>query len=152
MPDRTDRASLVVLLLLFAVPWSVQTFSRGGGTTFVFGWGLFNTQPPNATYIWDFFFLYTQGLPGYIYAWPISLFCYLGAVLSGLVGLLWEREDPRVTGGLLVVAGVAQFSLARDFSVQPFRTAWPLGTLAFLVVAWWLYWPAAKRRFRAVWS
>jgi uncharacterized protein (TIGR04206 family) len=152
MSATTDRAAFVVLLLLLAVPWSVQTFTRGGGTTFVFAWGLFNTQPPNATYIWDFFFLYTQGLPGYIYAWPLSVLCYAGAVVSGSVGLVFDREDPRVTGGLLVVAGVAQLSLARDFSVQPYRTAWPLGTLAFLVVAWWLYWPAAKRRFRSVWS
>ncbi|WP_372912193.1 TIGR04206 family protein [Salinigranum sp.] len=151
MPDRTDRASFVVLLLLCALPWSVQTFSNGG-TTFVFGWGLFNTAPPNATYIWDFFFLYTRGLPGYIYAWPVSVCCYVGAVVSGLVGLVTGREDPRVTGGLLVVAGVAQLSLARGFSVQPYRTAWPLGTFAFLVVAWWLYWPAAKRRFQQVWS
>lgn len=152
MPDRTDRASFVVLLLLVALPWSVQTFTRGGGTTFVFAWGLFNTQPPNATYIWDFFLRYTQGLPGYIYAWPVSVLCYLGAVVSGFVGLVFGREDPRVTGGLLVVAGVAQLSLARGFSVQPYRTAWPLGTVAFLVVAWWLYWPAAKRRFQSVWS
>ena len=149
MPDRTDRASFVVLLLLCALPWSVQTFSDGG-TTFVFAWGLVNTQPPNATYIWDFFFVYTQGLPDYIYAWPISVGCYALAVASGLVGLVTGREDPRVTGGLLVVAAVAQFSLARGFSIQPYRTAWPLGTLAFLVVAWWLYWPAAKARFRAV--
>jgi len=151
MSDRTDRASFVVLLLLLALPWSVQTFSDGG-TTFVFAWGLFNTQPPNVTFVWDFFFLYTQGLPDYIYAWPISVVCYVGAVVSGFVGLVVGREDPRVTGGLLVVAGVAQFSLARGFSVQPYRTAWPLGTLAFVVVAWWLYWPAAKRRFQAVWS
>lgn len=150
MPDRTDRAALVVLLLLLALPWSVQTFTRGGGTTFVFAWGLFNSQPPNATFIWDFFFVYTRGLPGYIYAWPVSVACYVGAVTSGTLGLLFGREDPRVTGGLLVVAAVAQLSLARGFSVQPYRTAWPLGTLAFLVVAWWLYWPAAKRRFRTV--
>jgi uncharacterized protein (TIGR04206 family) len=151
MSDRTDRASFVVLLLLLGLPWSVQTFSDGG-TTFVFAWGLFNTQPPNVTFVWDFFFLYTQGLPDYIYAWPISVVCYVGAVASGFVGLVAGREDPRVTGGLLVVAGVAQFSLARGFSVQPYRTAWPLGTLAFVTVAWWLYWPAAKRRFQAVWS
>jgi uncharacterized protein (TIGR04206 family) len=152
MPDRTDRASFVVLLMLLAVPWSVQTFSRGGGTTFVFAWGLFNTSPPNVTFVWDFFFLYTQGLPDYIYAWPISVVCYGLALASGFVGLVFDREDPRVTGGLLVVAGVAQLSLARGFSVQPYRTAWPLGTLAFVVVAWWLYWPAARERFQAVWS
>jgi uncharacterized protein (TIGR04206 family) len=147
MADRTDRASLLVLLLLLALPWSVQTFDRGG-QTFVFAWGLLNTSPPSVTFVWDFFFRYTQGLPEYIYAWPISVACYVGAVASGLGGLVLGREDPRVTGGLLVVAGVAQVSLARGFSVQPYRTAWPLGTAAFLVVAWWLYWPAAKRRFR----
>jgi uncharacterized protein (TIGR04206 family) len=151
MPDRTDRASFVVLLLLLAVPWSIQSFS-GGETVFVFAWGLFTAQPSNATYIWDFFFRYTQGLPGYIYAWPVSVFCYGGAVASGFGGLVFDREDPRVTGGLLVAAAGAQRSLARGFSVQPSRTAWPLGSLAFVVVAWLLYWPAAKRRFQAVWS
>jgi uncharacterized protein (TIGR04206 family) len=151
MGDRTDRASFVVLLLLLALPWSVQTFSRGGAT-YVFAWGLFTLDPPHATFIWDFFFRYTQGLPGYIYAWPVSVACYVLAVGSGLAGLVFGREDPRVTGGLLVVAAVAQLSLARGFSVQPSRTAWPLGSVAFVAVAWWLYWPAAKRRFRAVWS
>ncbi|MFC7173431.1 hypothetical protein ACFQL0_08800 [Haloplanus litoreus] len=52
-----------------------------------------------------------------------------------------------MTAGLLAAAGVAQVTLARGFSFQPGRTAWPLGTLACLIVAWWVYTrPDATRR------
>lgn len=141
--SRADEASsslrLVPVLALLAVPWSVGTFADGGPPTAVFAWGLVTAAPPSVTFLWDFLFRYTAGLPDFILAWPLSVVCYLFALASASAGRLFDREDPRVTAGLLVAAGVAQVSLARGFAVQPGRTAWPLGALACWLVAWWVY-------------
>lgn len=132
------RSSLPVLLVLLAVPWSVQTFAGGRPPTLVFAWGLVNVAPLGVTFLWDFLVRYTMGLPDYILAWPLSVACYLAALVSALAARI-DREDPRVTAGLLVVAGVAQLTLARGFSVQPGRTAWPLGTAVCWLAAGWVY-------------
>jgi len=133
-----SRSSLLPLLALLAIPWSVQTFAGTRPPGFVFAWGLVNFDPFSVTFIWDFLFRYTMGLPDYILAWPLSVACYAAALASALTGL-FDREDPRVTAGPLAAAGVAQVSLARGFSFQPGRTAWPLGTLACWLLAWWVY-------------
>lgn len=140
MSDRLPDP-LVGILALLAVPWSVQTFAGGRPPGFVFAWGLVNVDPLSITFLWDFLFRYTTGLPEYILAWPLSVLCYLLALASALVGHVFgpESEDVRVTAGLLAAAGVAQVTLARGFSFQPGRTAWPLGTLACLAVAWLVY-------------
>ena len=145
MPDRRI-GPLAGILAILAVPWSVQTFAGARPPGFVFAWGLVNFDPLSITFIWDFLFRYTTGLPEYILAWPLSVLCYLLALVSALVGRVLgpESEDARVTAGLLAAAGVAQVTLARGFSFQPGRTAWPLGTLACLAVAWWVY--RARRR------
>jgi len=136
-----------VLLALLAVPWSVQMFA-GGDATFLFAWGLVNTDPPSVTTVYEFLFVYTRGLPEYILAWPLSVFLYALASASAVVGWRTGREDPRVTAGLLVVAAVAQLRLAWGFSVQPGRVAWPVASVAFLVVAGWEYWPAVRAAVR----
>ncbi|MFB6196329.1 MAG: TIGR04206 family protein [Haloplanus sp.] len=134
MPATDRPITLPLLLALLAVPWSVQTYAEGAPTA-VFAWGLVDTTPVGVTFLWDFL-RYTRGLPAYILAWPLSVGCYLLALASALGGRLVGREDPRVTAGLLAAAGVAQVTLARGFSVQPGRTAWPVGTLACGAVAW----------------
>jgi len=136
--ESARRSSLLPLLALLAVPWSVQTFVGGRAPTFVFAWGLVNVDPVGVTFLWDFLLRHTRGLPDYILAWPLSVACYLCALASVLAGAV-GREDPRLTAGLLAAAGVAQLTLARGFSFQPGRTAWPLGTLACWLVAWWVY-------------
>jgi len=144
---RSPLALAAVVALAF-VPWSVQTFARpGSGLSLVFPWGLFNTAPPHVTTIYHFLFVYTAGLPDYILAWPISVLLWGVAVVSAAVGYATGREDPRVTALALVLAGVAQLSVAVGFSVQPYRTAWPLGTLALWTVAWWFYGPAIRASF-----
>ncbi|WP_251330064.1 TIGR04206 family protein [Haloplanus pelagicus] len=148
MGPRLRRRPVAVLALL-AVPWSVQTFAGGRPPTYVFAWGLVNADPFGVTFLWDFLVRYTRGLPPYIVAWPISAGCYLLALASAACGRALGREDVRVTAGLLAAAGVAQLTLARGFSVQPGRTAWPLGTVACWAVAWWIYArssPAPDRR------
>lgn len=141
MRSSSPSPSLLPLLALLAIPWSIQTFAGGRPPTFVFAWGLVNLNPVGVTFLWDFLFRYTAGLPDFILAWPLSVACYLAALASALGGRLFDRvdEDPRVTAGLLAAAGIAQVSLARGFSVQPGRMAWPLGALACWLVAWWMY-------------
>jgi uncharacterized protein (TIGR04206 family) len=138
-PTVRSRLAALGFLGLLAVPWSVQVFS-GRDATLLFAWGLVNTNPPVVTTLPEFLFLYTQGLPEYILAWPLSVGLYLTALASAAVGWRTGREDSRVTGGLLVVAAVAQVRLAWGFSVQPNRVAWPVGTVALLAVATAHYW------------
>ena len=136
--QRTRRLILVLLPLL--LPWSVQVFSRADAT-FVFPWGLVNTNPLGVTDLYSFLFVYTAGLPDYILAWPLSVGLYLVGVASVAAGVVAGRayEDPRVTAAALCSAGVAQLSLALGFSVQPYRTAWPTGTFVLVAVALALY-------------
>ncbi|WP_338741976.1 TIGR04206 family protein [Haloplanus salilacus] len=134
-----DRRTLAAMLALLAVPWSIQTFAGGRPPTYVFAWGLVNVDPVGVTLLTDFLFRYTMGLPPYILAWPLSVGCYLLALASAVAGRVTGREDRRVTAGLLAAAAVAQVTLARGFSVQPDRAAWPLGAVACLAVAWLVY-------------
>jgi uncharacterized protein (TIGR04206 family) len=145
--ERLRRTRVVAALLAVGavVPWSVQVFTARDAT-WLFSWGLVNTNPWQVTTLVEFLFVYTQGLPGFILAWPASTGCYLLALGSAVLGLWADREDPRVTAGLLVLAGVAQLSLAQGFSYQPNRTAYPLGTAVLWAVAWWGYWPRVRSR------
>jgi uncharacterized protein (TIGR04206 family) len=116
----------------------VQTFV-GRTPTLVFPWGLLNLDPFGVTTVSDFLFVYTAGLPDYIYAWPLSVLLYLLAVGFAAAGPTLGFEDGRVVAGLLGAAAVAQLTLARGFSVQPGRTAWPVGTALLLAVAAYVY-------------
>lgn len=140
----SDGRSVVVLLSLSLVPWSVQVYPAGA-PTLVFAWGLVNLDPVGLTHILDFL-RFSVGLPDYILAWVVGAGLYLLAVTSSLVGWRLGREDVRVTAGLLVLAGVAQLSLARGFSIQPNRLAVPLGTALLWAVAYWRYWPLIRAR------
>jgi uncharacterized protein (TIGR04206 family) len=144
----STRRTLLALLSLLFLPWSLQVFAAGDAT-FLFAWGLVNTNPLSVTTLFDFLFVYTRGLPEYILAWPLSVAFYAAAVASAVVGWRVDREDPRVTGGLLVLAGIAQLRLAWGFSLQPGRIAWPIGTVALLAVAWWYYWPRVRTMRRS---
>jgi len=134
------RRRLALVFLPLLLPWSVQVFSRADAT-FVFPWGLVNTNPPGVTDLYSFLFVYTAGLPDYILAWPLSVALYLVGVASVVAGAVAgpAYEDRRVTAAALTCAGVAQLSLAYGFSVQPYRTAWPTGTLVLVAVAVALY-------------
>ncbi|SFR46889.1 TIGR04206 family protein [Halogeometricum limi] len=136
--SRTPDWTVPALLSLLAVPWSVQVFT-GRDATFVFAWGLLNTNPLQVTTLYDFLFVYTMGLPDYIYSWPLSVVVYLSALAFAVVGPRVGYVDRRVVAGLLAVAGVLQLTLAQGFSVQPNRTAWPLGTVVMFGVAAYVY-------------
>ena len=143
-PPRRSWPAALALLGLLAVPWSVQVFS-GRDATLLFAWGLVNTNPPMVTTLTEFLFVYTRGLPEYILAWPLSVGLYVAALGSAGVGRWTGREDPRVTAGLLALAAVAQAQLAWGFSLQPTRVAWPVGSVALLVVAAGYYLTATPR-------
>jgi uncharacterized protein (TIGR04206 family) len=142
---RTPGRTVPALLALLAVPWSVQTYANGPAT-FVFPWGLVGTTPFGATTLPAFLFVHTDGLPEFILSWPLSVAMYVLAVGFAVVAPALGYDDPRVVAGLLVVAGVAQFSFAWGFSIQPGRTAWPVGTAVLWLAAWLLYRPRANRR------
>jgi|APHM01.1.fsa_nt_gi hypothetical protein len=144
--DRHWVAPLVILALV-ALPWSIQVFDARDAT-FLFAWGLVNTNPPMVTPLPDFLLVYTQGLPEYILAWPLSVLAYAGTLTSAVSGVIFDREDPRVTGGLLLIMAVAQLRLAWGFSFQPYRTAWPIASACCLLIAWWFYWPRVRTRER----
>ncbi|QIB73515.1 TIGR04206 family protein [Halogeometricum borinquense] len=135
---RTPDWTIPALLALLLVPWSVQVFS-GRDATFVFAWGLLNTNPLQVTNLYEFLFVYTMGLPEYIYSWPLSVVLYVFAVGFAVVAPIVGYEDRRVVAGLLATAGVAQLSFAQGFSFQPGRTAWPVGTVLMLGIAAYIY-------------
>lgn len=141
MTDGTPVRRAAVVAALVAVPWTVLFLD--GEYTLVFGFGLFNTNPPQLVTLYDYLFRFTAGpgtLPDYLLAWPTSLLCYLGALASALGGVL-GYEDRRVTAGLLIFAGLAQGSVALGLSRVVGRLAIPLGTGCLWAVAWWFYAP-----------
>lgn len=129
---------LFAVLAPAVVPWSIQLFAPGGATA-VFAWGLVNTNPLHVTTLFDFLFRYTRGLPQFILAWPVGVGCYLVAVASAVGGAVTGTEDVRLTTAALVLAGFTQLELARGFSMQLGRTAWPVGTVVLWAVAGYVY-------------
>ncbi|AFK18603.1 TIGR04206 family protein [Haloferax mediterranei ATCC 33500] len=129
---------LLLVFVLGFVPWSVQTFATGSATL-LFPWGLVTPSTLSVTTVIDFLFRFTVGLPDYILAWPLGVVCYLVSLGSVVSGYVFGRSDIRITVAGLVLAGVTQLEVARGFSVQPGRTAWPVGTLALWAVAAYLY-------------
>lgn len=130
---------LFAVLAPAVVPWSFQWYTTGGATL-VFAWGLVTTDPVHFTTLFNFLFRYTRGLPPFILAWPLGVGCYLVAVISAGTGRVTGFEDVRLTAAALALAGLTQLELARGFSVQPGRTAWPVGTVVLWAVAGYVYW------------
>jgi uncharacterized protein (TIGR04206 family) len=127
---------VLAVLAMLAVPLSLQVYP--GDVTAVFPWGLLGVESLSVTTLPDFLFRYTAGLPAHIRAWPLAVAVWLLALLSACLGLL-GREDPRITAGLLALAGVVAVRISLGFAVQPGRTAYPLGSVALWVLAWWVW-------------
>ena len=144
-PLSPERRRRLVLLALFFVPWTVLVL--GGEFTLVFLFGLANTNPPTITNLYEYLFRFTGGfaaLPAYLQSWPVSVLLYLGSLASAIGGL-FGREDPRVTGGFLALAGVSHIGLATGLSRGVGGLVVPLGPVLALAVAWWLYWPLVRQ-------
>ena len=146
MSRGSSAVALAAVCGLAVVPWVVI---RNGGSdlTLVMAWGLVNTNPWHAL-----------GLPGYLGAtqgyetlpwsfqvWPISFGFYCGAVLSAAGGVAFDREDPRLTAGLLVLSAVGSVIVWQGLAGRGVSGSVPAGAVATAVVVWWFYWPALRR-------
>ncbi|WP_159901907.1 TIGR04206 family protein [Salinirussus salinus] len=140
--DREHRR-LLVYAALFLVPWSVV--NARGVVTFVFPFGLLNFAPLELTDVVSFATVYTERLPEFLLGWPVGVGLYVAGLASVLSGLLFDREDPRVTAGLFAFAGVTQVTLALGFSRRVGTTAVPVGAALLWLAVWWYDWPAIRR-------
>jgi uncharacterized protein (TIGR04206 family) len=131
---------LLALLLIFLAPWAV--LSTGD---LVFAWGLVTLDPIHVTTLPDYLFVYTRGLPRRLLAWPVAVLLYLLAFGSALLGTV-DREDGRVTGGLLVFAGVSNLRFALGTG-RPGLLVVPVGTVLLWTGAWWFYWSDLRSVF-----
>ena len=140
------RRRALAVLLAGLLPWTVLVLE--GGLGFVFAFGLVNTDPLHLVTISDYLFVHTEGLPRRLEAWPAGVLLHAGA-LACAVWNLRTPVDPRLTGGLLVVAGL----LHAQVSIGLYRVygaggplVLPLGAFACWIVAWWYYWPLVRER------
>jgi uncharacterized protein (TIGR04206 family) len=142
----SPRRRLAAVACLGLLPWTVVLLD--GEASFVFGFGLANTNPLTLVNLYDYLFVYTGGLPGRLQAWPAGVVLYVGALASAVGGLL-SVEDPRLTGGLLVCAGLSHghvaYGLYRVYGTSP-ATVLPVGAVTTWAVAWWFYWPLVRKR------
>jgi uncharacterized protein (TIGR04206 family) len=137
---------LVAVCGLSIVPW-VALPNGGGELTFVMSWGLVNTNPWHALGL-PAYLGATRGfgtLPWSLQVWPISLGFYIGAVASAASGVLIDREDPRLTAGLLVLSAVGSTIVWSRLAGRGISGPIPVGVIATAVVVWWFYWPALRR-------
>ena len=138
--ERTGRAwrrRLAVVLAVGLVPWAVQRFATG--ELFLrFAWGGMSFRPAvTVTPLW----VYPVGASVPLLSrWLVASLCWLAAVGSVLAGRV-NREDPRLTAGLLVLAGVSNLFVSTSFARQPRRTSVAVGTVVALVAAGWLLRP-----------
>ena len=135
---RVDRAALVRLLVLLALAFVPWTLVAGRSLTFVFPFGLLDSDPWFFVRVDDYLRFSRGGRFAYIDAWLIGSVLYALALVSALFGTV-GFEDRRLTAGLLVVAAMSQFPLAVGFSRRPEYVGVPLGSVLLLAAAWWFY-------------
>lgn len=142
----TRRAAFAVLLLAF-LPWGVLW--EGDDVGLVMAWGLFR---PSTLHAYPLSALLTEAWPSYrllphsLRVWPVGTGLYGLALASAGAGALVRREDPRVTGGLLVLAGIASLWVVVGVAGRsaPGVLAIPLGTVGLWLVAWRWYGSALR--------
>lgn len=135
------RHRLLVFAGLAILPWTVVV--TGGVPTLFFTVGFLNLDPFALTTITDYYFAFTEGLPGFLNAYGIGVGLFVlatGSAATGLVG----REDERVTAALLVLAGISQATFALGFLRRPGVVAVPVGTVFLWGTVWWYYWPSFR--------
>ena len=130
-----DSPRLLSVLTLAVVPWTV-VFS-GGIITLVFPWGMAGFDPFTVTWLHEYLSA-TKSLPRQLEAWPISAFLYALALASTIGGVVTGVEDRRVTGGLLVIAGISHLSVS-SWVLGTGRIGIPVGTVLSLALAWWFH-------------
>jgi len=134
---------LVLVLLAGLVPWVVVV--TDGAVSLVASFGLVSVAPFHVTPIWSGLLRTGGGLPAPLRSWPVAAVLYLLALGSAVVGWRFDREDARLTGGLLVVTGLALLPVVLAVGRPMHVTALALGSVALWVVAWAGYRAALKR-------
>ncbi|MFB6202092.1 MAG: TIGR04206 family protein [Halorhabdus sp.] len=137
-PHASRRVRVLAVLSLSIVPWAVVVV--GGLVTLVMPWGLYDPIEGYLTLLPDYLAATGEGPPPFLFSWPIGVGIYTLALVSVAVEAL-DRGDSRVTGGLLVLVGVTQLTVAWGFMRRGGYVVVPLGTVAAWTLAWWFYWP-----------
>lgn len=154
-PTTTGWLEFAAVLALLFVPITGLR-ADAGDYTFVMLWGFLNTAPldPSAPV-----HVYTireyvaaqprpfGSLPASIQLWPVAFAFHLIAGASAAAGLVFGREDRRVTGGLLVLAGVASLSVAYGLALRA-GVGVDLGLLSVLPVGAVVTWTVAGLLYR----
>lgn len=147
MSRLSTPAALVAVCGLALVPW-VGIQNVGGDLTFVMSWGLVNTNPWHALWLTEYFGV-TPGfetLPWSLQVWPIAFGFYAGALVSAAGGVVVDREDPRITAGLLVLSAVGSLFVWQGLVARGVTGAVPISVVATGVVVWWFYWPVIREQ------
>ena len=148
-PQRvSDRSSWLLVVALLAAPMAVVP--ADGDLTLVSLWGFLNTTAPGGEVglgiypVWSYFLDQPRpfgSLPASIRAWPLAIGFYMLAAASATGGVAFDREDRRVTGGLLVLAAVASLwvsvGVATRFGVgttSGWFTVLPVGAVATVAI------------------
>ncbi|ELZ46975.1 hypothetical protein C464_09969 [Halorubrum coriense DSM 10284] len=142
------RTGWILVLTLLAVPMAVIP---AADLTVVSLWGFLNPAASGSGLgfggypVWAYFLDQSRpfaALPASIRAWPLAVGFHVLAAASAASGRVFGREDRRVTGGLLVLAGTASLwvsvGLAARFGVgttSGLLTVLPVGAVATLAVA-----------------
>ena len=147
---------LLAVSAVAACPWLVLVYP--GSADLVFAWGLVSedVRPDRLVHVLTldaYLFEHTPGprsLPEHLLAWPVGAGCYALAVASAAAGLV-DREDPRLTAGLLLVGAVSATrlwigldGLAAVAGAPGATPSIPVGPLVTVLVVWWVYWPAIR--------
>ncbi|CCQ32576.1 hypothetical protein HLRTI_000139 [Halorhabdus tiamatea SARL4B] len=136
--NNAARTRLLAVLGLLVVPWTVLL--SGGHVTLIMPWGLVDPVAFYVTLLPEYLSATGSGPPPFLSAWPLGGAIYVLAV--GSVTLeVFDRGDPRVTAGLLVLVGVTQLTVAWGFFRRGSYVVVPLGTLVAWTLVWWFYWP-----------
>ncbi len=142
--NRSSPAAVGALVALGFVPW--VALGTLGDLTFVMSWGLLNTNPWHVL-VFPSYLDQTQGLsslPWSLQVWPLSLAFYVGAVASAAGGAFVDREDVRLTVGLLMLSAVGSGLVWWGLVERGATGAIPVGVVATAVVCWWVYWPRLR--------
>jgi len=140
MARATPRRRLAAVLALGLVPWTVILIRDQA--TLVFAFGLLNTSPVELVWLTEFLALGGR-LPRTPELLLASVALYAGAIASAAGGVA-GREDPRLTGGLLALAGVAHLGVSYSVLHRIAYTPLPVGALLLVACAWWYYWPESS--------
>ena len=142
----TARGRLAAVAAAGVVPWLAVL--SGGSFGLVFSFGLVNPATGHVTTLPSYLLVLTRGLPDALLAWPVASLLWLAALAAALLATVADREDGRLTGGLLVLAGASLLPVAGTVGRPATVTALPVGTLALWAVAWWAYGDALVRAVR----